>query len=119
MGMIRDELTFKPRLQVINQDQIEQIHSATLDVLERTGVDIPHEGALEILNDSGAKVAGNRVRMPSWLVEESIRTAPSRIVLGTRTGKRTITLERWTSRRRRRSRYRRTSRGRRCPRTGG
>ncbi len=94
MGMTRDELTFKPRLQVINQDQIEQIHSATLDVLERTGVDIPHDGALEILNDSGAKVTGNRVRMPSWLVEESIRKAPSRIVLGTRTGKRTITLER-------------------------
>ena len=94
MGMTKDELNFKPRLQVINQDQIEQINSATLDVLERTGVDIPHAGALEILNDSGAKVAGNRVLMPSWLVEEAIRKAPSRIVLGTRTGKRTINLER-------------------------
>jgi len=94
MGMTSDELHFKPRLQVIDQDQIEQIHSATLDVLEYTGVDIPHAGALEILHDSGAKVEGKRVRMPSWLVEEVIRKAPSRIILGTRTGKRTINLER-------------------------
>ena len=94
MGMTTDELYFKPRLQVINQDQIEQIHSATLDVLERTGVDIPHTLAQEILSDSGAKVDGTRVRMPSWMIERAIRKAPSRIVLGTRTGKRTITLER-------------------------
>jgi trimethylamine--corrinoid protein Co-methyltransferase len=39
MGMTTDELNFKPRLQVINEEQIEQIHCATLDVLERTGVD--------------------------------------------------------------------------------
>ena len=59
MGMASDEIYFKPRLQVINQEQIEQIHCATLDVLERTGVDIPHAGALEILNGSGANVDGN------------------------------------------------------------
>lgn len=53
MGMMSDEIYFKPRLQVISQEQIEQIHCATLDVLERTGVDIPHAGALEILSDSG------------------------------------------------------------------
>ena len=31
------ELYFKPKLQVINDDQIKQIHMATLEVLERTG----------------------------------------------------------------------------------
>jgi trimethylamine--corrinoid protein Co-methyltransferase len=94
MGMNTDKLNFKPRLQVINPDQIAQIHCATLEVLESTGVDIPHARALEILSGNGAKVAGNRVRMPSWLIEDAITKAPSRIVLGTRTGKRTITLER-------------------------
>ena len=94
MGMTTDQLYFKPRLQVINQDQIEQIHCATLEVLERTGVDIPHDRALEILSGSGATVDGTLVRMPSWMVEAAIQKAPSRIVLGTRTGKRTITLER-------------------------
>ena len=94
MGMTNDEIYFKPRLQVINQEQIEQIHCATLDILERTGVDIPHAGALEIMSDSGAKVDGNRVRIPSWMVEKAIRRAPHRLYLGTRTGRRTITLER-------------------------
>lgn len=94
MGMNTDELYFKPKLQVINQEQIEQIHCATLDVLERTGVDIPHEEALEMLSGHGAKVDGNRVRMPSWMVEDALNKAPHRIVLGTRTGKRTVTLER-------------------------
>lgn len=28
MGMTTDELNFKPRLQVINEEQIEQIHCA-------------------------------------------------------------------------------------------
>ena len=94
MGMIKDELYFKPRLSVIDSDQIEQIHCATLEVLERTGVDIPHDRALEILHGNGATVEGQRVRMPSWMVEDAIRKAPSRIALGTRTGKRTIMLER-------------------------
>ncbi len=94
MGMTTDELNFKPRLQVINEEQIQQIHCATLDVLERTGVDIPHQGALEILSDNGARVDGNRVYMPSWMVEKAILQAPHRLVLGTRTGKRSVTLER-------------------------
>ncbi len=42
MGMTTDELYFKPRLQVINDAQIAQLHEATLDVLARTGVKITH-----------------------------------------------------------------------------
>jgi trimethylamine:corrinoid methyltransferase-like protein len=94
MEMATDELYLKPRLQVISQTQIDQIHCATLDVLERTGVDIPHAKALELLSGHGARVAGDRVKMLSWMVEDAIDKAPSRVVLGTRTGKHTITLER-------------------------
>ena len=94
MGMTTDELYFKPRLQVVNDAQIAQIHAATLDVLERTGVKITHPKALEVLSGAGAQVDGDRVKIPGWLVEDAIRKAPSRIVLGTRTGKRTVVLER-------------------------
>jgi trimethylamine--corrinoid protein Co-methyltransferase len=93
MGMTTDELYFKPRLQVINEAQIAQLHGATLDVLQRTGVKITHPRALEILSGAGAQVNGDRVKIPGWLVEDAIRKAPSRIVLGTRTGKRTVFLE--------------------------
>jgi trimethylamine--corrinoid protein Co-methyltransferase len=94
MAMTTDTLFFKPRLQVIDPDQIGQLHAATLDVLERTGVKITHARALEILAGAGARVQGDRVKIPGFLVEEAIRQAPSRIVLGSRTGKRTVFLER-------------------------
>jgi trimethylamine--corrinoid protein Co-methyltransferase len=93
MGMATNELYFKPRLQVISEAQIAQLHEATLDVLQRTGVKITHPRALEILSAAGVRVNGGRVKMPGWLVEDAIRKAPSRIVLGTRTGKRTVFLE--------------------------
>lgn len=94
MGMTTDELYFKPRLQVINDAQIAQLHEATLDVLQRTGVKITHAKAVELLTGAGAQVNGDIVKIPGWLVEDAIRKAPSRIVLGTRTGRRTVFLER-------------------------
>jgi trimethylamine---corrinoid protein Co-methyltransferase len=97
MGMSTNELCFKPKLQVINDDQIHQIHQATLEVLEKTGVKISHPEALEYLSAGGCRVDGDIVRMPGWLVEDCIRKAPSRLVLGTHTGKRTVFLEKGKS----------------------
>ena len=59
------DLGFKPKLQVLDENQIEHIHMATLEVLERTGVRIPHPRALEVLDGAGARVDGERVRIPA------------------------------------------------------
>jgi trimethylamine--corrinoid protein Co-methyltransferase len=91
--MFCPDLTFRPRMSVLSEDQIEQIHQATLEVLERTGVQITHPRALELLDGAGARVTGDRVQIPSWMVEDAIRTAPSRVVLGNRAGQRTVFLE--------------------------
>ncbi len=91
--MFTPDLTFRPRMSVINGDQIEQIHQATLEVLERTGVQITHPRALELLHGTGARVDGDRVRIPAWMVEDAIRKAPSRVALGNRTGERRVFLE--------------------------
>ena len=93
MGMIPDELYFKPKLRVVSDEQITRLHEATLEVLERTGFKITHPPALEVLAGSGARVQGDRVRLLSWMVEDATRTAPPRLVLGTRTGKRNVFLE--------------------------
>jgi trimethylamine--corrinoid protein Co-methyltransferase len=87
------ELHFKPKLQVIDDDQIRQIHMATLEVLERTGVKMTHPRGLELLEGAGASVEGERVRIPAWMVEDAIRKAPSRVVLGNRNGERSVFLE--------------------------
>ncbi|MGD2187443.1 MAG: trimethylamine methyltransferase family protein [Desulfobacterales bacterium] len=93
MNMQISDLHFKPKLQVINDDQIRHIHMATLEVLERTGVKITHPRALELLDGAGARVEGDRVRLPAWMVEDAIRKAPSRVVLGNRNGERAVFLE--------------------------
>jgi trimethylamine--corrinoid protein Co-methyltransferase len=91
--MFSPKLEFRPRLSVINSDQIEQIHQATLEILERTGVQISHPRALELLHGAGARVQGERAYLPSWLVEDAIRKAPARVVLGSRSGERKVFLE--------------------------
>ncbi|MCL1895095.1 MAG: trimethylamine methyltransferase family protein [Clostridiales bacterium] len=56
----------------LSQDEIQQIHEATLSVLERTGVIIDSEAARALLGKKGAKVTGNNVRFPKEMVEEAI-----------------------------------------------
>jgi len=91
--MFCPNLEFRPRLSVLNDEQIEQIHQATLEVLERTGVQITHPRAVELLAGAGARVDGDRVHFPAWVVEKAIRQAPARLVLGNRRGERQVYLE--------------------------
>jgi len=93
MTTIYSELPTRPSLKVLSRDQIEQIHLATLVVLERTGVQITHPGAREILGGAGANVDGNRVRISSHIVEESLNKAPSHFILGMRNGEPAVLLE--------------------------
>jgi len=78
--MVCPDLRFKPRLAVLSEEQMEQIHLATLELLERTGVQLTHRRALEILHGAGARVDGKQVHIPAWMVEDAIRTAPCRVV---------------------------------------
>ena len=87
------ELHNRPGLNVLSEDQIEQIHLATLEVLERTGVRITHLRALELLDGAGANVDGDRVRIPAQIVEDAINTSPSCFALGKRNGEPAVLLE--------------------------
>ena len=77
----------RPRLQLLSQDQIKQIHSASLEILERTGVRVMLPEALDLLEKAEAWVLSeNMVKIPSHLVEEALRSAPSRITVYDRNG---------------------------------
>lgn len=91
--MFSPQLEYRPKLTVIDDQQIAHIHQATLELLERTGIRISHPRALELLDGAGARVEGDRVRIPAWLVEDAIRKAPTRVVLGRRNGERSVFLE--------------------------
>ncbi len=64
----------------------ERIHMATLEILERVGVDVHHEEARELLGDHGADVDDLRVRIPSHMVEHALRLAPAHLTLCDRHG---------------------------------
>ena len=83
-----------PEYRLLNQTQIEEMHRATLQVLETIGVKVHHEKALELLRDAGCQVKEDQtVLIPNWLVEESIRSTPSRVVIYDREGNEAMRLE--------------------------
>ena len=83
-----------PRLRLLDGVHVQTIHTATLEVLERTGVRVMHPKACELLAAAGAEVEDDgRARIPSRLVEKALETAPSCIVLAGRDGAPDITLE--------------------------
>jgi trimethylamine---corrinoid protein Co-methyltransferase len=76
-----------PRFEIFTRQQIQKIHYATLEILERTGVKIESQAALELLDGAGADISDpNRVKMPSHLVEQAVRSAPKNVILYTRDG---------------------------------
>ncbi len=75
-----------PQYRGISDDQCRIMHRASLDVLERTGVHVNYQPALDLLKKAGCLVQENHVRFPSHLVEWALRTAPSRITLYNRHG---------------------------------
>jgi len=74
--------TFQPRLKVLNREQALAIHTAALEILEKTGFKMEHPGALELLAGAGAKVTnGDWVKLPAYIAEEALKSAPKQIVL--------------------------------------
>jgi trimethylamine--corrinoid protein Co-methyltransferase len=78
---------------VLSDDQIWEIKQAAFDVLEKAGCDVLHEGAVELLKKAGALVKGERVKVPRYIVEECIRTAPKGFTIYDREGKRAMEVE--------------------------
>jgi trimethylamine--corrinoid protein Co-methyltransferase len=83
-----------PNYRLLTEEQIKEIHRASLEVLETAGVRLLHDGAVQLLRDAGCRVRGeNIVQIPNWLVEECIRSAPSRITIYDQQGSEAMRLE--------------------------
>lgn len=84
-----------PRFKKLSEDQVERLHHASLEILDRTGIRLYETEAIELLKKKGIKVQeGNRVRIPPGLVEWALTVAPKRAVLCDRNGNRVMPLER-------------------------
>ncbi len=83
-----------PALKVLTDEEVEEIHRGTLQVLWTTGVHIEHERALKLFEQHGCRVDHDamRVRIPPGLVEECLRKAPSSFPAPARDPSRTLVI---------------------------
>ncbi len=79
--------------QPLTREQIEQIHQASLAVLERTGVHVEHKEALALYRQGGARVEGNRVYISASMVEKALEKVPSKVLLAGRDPEQDVVLE--------------------------
>ncbi|MQY58843.1 MAG: hypothetical protein GH144_04435, partial [Clostridia bacterium] len=77
----------RPQFRLLSDNQIEELHLATLQILERTGVLFECQEAIELLGDAGADVSNpSRVKIPCYMVEQALRTSPKMVTFYTREG---------------------------------
>ncbi len=88
-----DVLTFQPRLKVLSKDQAWSIHNAALEILEKIGFKMEHTDARRMLLDAGCSASEDDwLKMPSYLVEDALRSAPRQIILYDQLGNKAMPL---------------------------
>ena len=76
-----------PQFHLLSDRQLEELHLATLQILERTGVAFECQEAIDLLGEAGADISNpNRVKIPSCLVEKALQTAPKMVTIYSREG---------------------------------
>jgi trimethylamine--corrinoid protein Co-methyltransferase len=78
----------------LSEEQQERIHQASLEILERIGVDLFDEQALALLNKAGARLVDSKhAHIPAKLVEWARSVAPRSFTLHNRQGEPALRLQ--------------------------
>lgn len=82
-------------LNVMTDDEIHEIHLSTLEVLKDVGVFVENDKALDLYADGGCKVDRKKkvVKIPHWVVESAIQSAPPTFMAYGRTPEHDVILE--------------------------
>jgi len=86
--MSAENNTKRPLVTLLSTEFIERVIEEAKDVLEKVGVWVENEEALELLGNGGAQIDRGKKRafIPERLVEESLKSVPSSIKLYDRNG---------------------------------
>jgi trimethylamine--corrinoid protein Co-methyltransferase len=81
-------------LRILTDQEIQKIHETSLDLLERQGIRIKHDGCRSLLAEHGAKIhyQSDLVQIPADLVIQAVEKTPRQFVLGSRDGQHDLTL---------------------------
>jgi len=74
------------KLIVLTDEEVGQIHTATLRILDETGVILTNTQAREVLTGVGARVGGERLHFPPDMVEREMSKCPSMVKIRGREG---------------------------------
>jgi trimethylamine--corrinoid protein Co-methyltransferase len=84
----------RPNYRLLTEDQIQELHRATMGILETVGVRVLNDEGLQLLQDAGCRVKdGNVALIPEALVLACIESAPSAITIYNRKGQEAMQLE--------------------------
>lgn len=85
----------RPKLEIINIQQVEKILNEAYAILEKVGVLIENEEAMQLLGNAGAKVdvKNQKAYFPKSLIESSVKSTPSSITVYNRNGEAVLNLE--------------------------
>jgi len=84
--------TLHPFFRVLSEEQIQEVHSATVEVMSGIGLVIKEEESLRLLKNAGARVDGELVKIPEHLLRAALSTAPSKIQFYDRLGRKSMCL---------------------------
>ena len=77
-----EEITFKPTMSFLSQEDKEKIHRTVLEILSEIGMRINHDGAMALLKGAGCVVEDDgMVKIPQDLVLKSLDSAPDNIAI--------------------------------------
>jgi trimethylamine--corrinoid protein Co-methyltransferase len=80
------EVLEAPRWDRLGMATAARLEEAALEILDRTGVEVPVREALDLYREAGADVDGTRVRIPERLVTWALELAPKEVTLHDRDG---------------------------------
>lgn len=85
---LSDWMTNRHIITHLSDEQVQRIHAASLEILERIGVRLHLQEAIDLLKKAGARVSDdNLVHIPPKLVEKALASVPKEVVLHDRHGR--------------------------------
>jgi trimethylamine--corrinoid protein Co-methyltransferase len=94
-GKIKSITNPKLSLDILTPEEIRRIHTASLDVIETTGIRFPSKRALDIWEAHGAQVdrSSSIVKVPGQIIEEALKLAPPSYNLAARNPEQDLPLD--------------------------
>ena len=94
-GKIKSITNPKLSLEILTDEEVLRLHTASLDIIESAGIRFPSKRALDIWEAHGAQVDRNAsiVKVPGHIIEDALKQAPPKYDLAARNPDQDLSLD--------------------------